>query len=199
MPVLKPYGKHMKYKLTKESIICEGRTFYRIKALKSFSNVKKNDLGGYIEKKNNLSQKGNCWVYENAKVSGSARVYEDAWVSDSSLVSGNARVSGDALISGTAWIYENAKVSGNAIVYGNARVYGRAWVSGNARVYGDAIVSDSSLVSGTALVSGNAMAFEGNITKDINKKSKIPKKIKEPEIIRPKITNAIMSLDPRTE
>ena len=48
----------MKYELTKES---KGNLF-RIKALKDFGNVKKGDLGGFIEKTDNLSQEGNCWV-----------------------------------------------------------------------------------------------------------------------------------------
>ena len=61
-----------------------GKKFFQIKALISFGNVLVGELGGYIEKEENLSQYGNAWV------SG------DAWVSDNALVSGNARVYGDA-------------------------------------------------------------------------------------------------------
>ena len=35
----------------------EGRTLYRIKALKDFGDVKKDDLGGFIEREENSLQK----------------------------------------------------------------------------------------------------------------------------------------------
>ena len=47
---------------------------FRIKALKDFSNVKKGDIGGYVESEKNLSQDGNCWIYDNAVVMGNAKV-----------------------------------------------------------------------------------------------------------------------------
>ena len=59
----------MKYELTNESINHLGITLYRIKALKDFNNVRKGDLGGYIEKESNLSQNDNAWVSGNAWVS----------------------------------------------------------------------------------------------------------------------------------
>ena len=48
-----------KYKLTDETIEVNGKTLYRIEALKDFSNVKKGDKGGFIEKEKNLSHLGN--------------------------------------------------------------------------------------------------------------------------------------------
>nr|DAY06571.1 MAG TPA: Putative transferase, nesg, ydcK, Structural Genomics.38A [Bacteriophage sp.] len=58
-----------------------GIELFRIKALISFSDVEKGELGGYVEKEENLSHSGNAWVYDDARVSG------NAWVS------GNAEVS----------------------------------------------------------------------------------------------------------
>ena len=46
----------------------------------SFGDVKEGELGGLVEKEENLDQSGDAWV------SGDARVYGDAWVS------GDARV-----------------------------------------------------------------------------------------------------------
>ena len=69
-----------KYELTAESIVKFGRTLYRIKALVAFGNVEVGELGGFIEKEDNLDQYGDAWV------SGNAWVYGDAWVY------GNARV-----------------------------------------------------------------------------------------------------------
>ena len=38
-----------KYELTNETINYDGRILHRIKAIKDFGNVKKGDLGGWIE------------------------------------------------------------------------------------------------------------------------------------------------------
>ena len=97
-----------KFELTSNFKIFLGRKLFQIKALISFGDVKEGDLGGYIEKEENLSHDGDAWVY------------------------------GDAKVYGDAWVYGNAKVYGNAWVYGNAEVYGNAWVCGDAKVCGDA-------------------------------------------------------------
>lgn len=63
-----------KYELTTECKEFLGRKLYRIKALTFFSDVKEGDLGGWIEKEENLSQEGNTWVYGNAMVYGNAEI-----------------------------------------------------------------------------------------------------------------------------
>ena len=91
-----------KYKLTENEQVVSGRTLYQIQALKSFRDVKKGELGGWIEKESNLSQEGDCWVYYNARVFGDAAVSGNAMVFGDARVSGNALVSGNAIISGHA-------------------------------------------------------------------------------------------------
>ena len=59
-----------KYKLTEESVVINGKFLHRIEALRDFGDVKKGDKGGFIEKEENLSQYGDCWVYDDAKVFG---------------------------------------------------------------------------------------------------------------------------------
>lgn len=94
-----------KFELTSEfNLNFFGRKFFRIKALVNIERygVKAGDLGGWVEKEDNLSQSGNAWVSGNAKVSGDAVVYGDA------VVSGNAEVSGDAdyaVIKGFGTVY----------------------------------------------------------------------------------------------
>ena len=85
-----------KFELTSETIINNGKTLYRIKALIDFSNIKAGELGGFVEKESNLYHKGNAWVYGNAKVSGDAKVSGNACVSGNTCISGNARVYGNA-------------------------------------------------------------------------------------------------------
>ena len=61
-----------KFELTSNFKIFLGRKLFQIKALISFGDVKEGDLGGYIEKEENLSHDGDAWVYGNAKVCGDA-------------------------------------------------------------------------------------------------------------------------------
>ena len=70
-----------KYELTRETkTITNGTVLHRIRALMDIPRygVKEGDLGGWIEKEDNLSQDGNAWVSE------------DAWVYGNALVSGKA-------------------------------------------------------------------------------------------------------------
>ena len=86
-----------KYELTAETKVnAFGKTLFRIKALISFGEVKEGDLGGWVEKEENLAQGGNAWVSGNAEVCGDAEV------------SGNARVYGNARVCGTAEVSDNA-------------------------------------------------------------------------------------------
>ena len=63
-----------KYELTTECKEFLGRKLYRIKALTSFSDVKEGDLGGWIEKEENLSQEDNARVHGDAMVYGNAEI-----------------------------------------------------------------------------------------------------------------------------
>ena len=51
-----------KFELTTDSIKRNGVTLYRIKSLIDFGDVKAGYFGGYVEKKENLSQSGDAWV-----------------------------------------------------------------------------------------------------------------------------------------
>ena len=65
---------NLKFSLTKETKIKFGITLHRIKAEKNFAGIKKNDLGGWVEKEENIYSSGNAWVSGDAQVSGNARV-----------------------------------------------------------------------------------------------------------------------------
>ena len=65
------------------------------------------------ESEKNLSQDGDAWVFDNAKVSGNA------------IVSGNATVRENATVSGNATVEDKSKVRGNATISGNATGRGK--------------------------------------------------------------------------
>ena len=94
-----------KYKLTDEKIEWYGRTLYRIIALISFGDVKEGDLGGFIEKEENLSHYDNCWVCGEAQVFGKAQVF------------GEAQVCGEARVRGKAQATTTVKTFGNRFRY----------------------------------------------------------------------------------
>lgn len=146
-----------KYKLTHHTKVVEGHTLHRIKALKSFGDVKKGDLGGWVESHYNLSQKGTAWIYDKAKVYDDARVFDNAKVRD------HARVYDHASVYGYAWVYDDAKVWGCASISGQAHVYGDARIYGNAKVHGNAIVCGYAHVSGNVHVYDNAKVYGDSI------------------------------------
>lgn len=158
----------MKYEITNEVKVIFGRTLHRIKAIKSFANIGKGELGGWIENTDNLSQEGNSWISENgmvfgnarvldnARICGNASVFDYAQICDNAKVFDYARVWGTASVYGNALICDNARIHNNAQICGYARISGNACVNDRARVFGNASVTDNAKVSGNARVSGNA-------------------------------------------
>ena len=119
-----------------------GRTLFRIQALTSFGNVEEGDLGGYIEREENLAHEGNAWIYDDAYVCGNAYVFGNARVCGNAQVYGDAQVCDNAYICDNAQIYDAACISGNAYICKNAQIYNDAWVFGSAWVSGDAWISN---------------------------------------------------------
>ena len=100
----------MKYKLTEKYIEQFDVKLFQIQAVTDFGCISKGDLGGYIQSEQCLSQSGNAWVYDNARVYGDARVSDNAQVAGDARVYGNARVSGDARVSGRDAIFWASRV-----------------------------------------------------------------------------------------
>lgn len=73
-----------KFKLDYDSSTTyQGRTLYRIRALKTFTTtsggiIREGDLGGYVQSEKNLDQKGNSWIFKGAIAMDDARVLNDA-------------------------------------------------------------------------------------------------------------------------
>ena len=121
-----------KYELVREDKIeYNGRTLYRIRALKDFADVKAGDLGGYIQCEENLSQDGDCWVYNDAKAYDFSRIYDNAQVRDYAEVYGFSQV------------YEFSQVYRFSQVYGKSEIYGDSMVGGYSRILGNTKVADA--------------------------------------------------------
>lgn len=73
-----------KYEFTGETkeirLLFRTATLHRIRATVAFGIVEVGDLGGWIEKEENLSHEGKAWVWGNAKVWGNAEVFSASHV-----------------------------------------------------------------------------------------------------------------------
>ena len=106
------YKKSWKYILVKDKSF--NYRYYRPKAIKDFSNVKKYDIGGYVSSYRNLSQSGNCWIYDKARVTGDAQVFKNAIITGDAIVSNDVQITDNAKVSGQSLVIRNVKISGNA-------------------------------------------------------------------------------------
>lgn len=107
---------------TKKTGISGNITVRRIRAVVSFGEIKAGEIGGWIEKEENLSQEGGAWICGDAEAYANARVF------------GNAEIRDNARVYGYAQICDNARIRANARVYGDAEVYDDAWIGGNAEI-----------------------------------------------------------------
>ena len=140
-----------------ELIPSDKEGLFRIKALKDFNNVKKGDIGGYIQSEKNLSQYDDCWIYDNARVEDNAQVYGNAQVCGNAIVFDYAVVRDYAQVYGNAIVRDNARVLVNARVLCNAVIQDNADVRGEVRIFDNVIVRDNVIIGGNADVSGDAI------------------------------------------
>jgi len=128
---------HKKYEvLADDSVVVGQRRLFRIRAVRDFADIRRGDVGGYIESEANLCHFGNAWVHDVAQVYGpgavvrdNARVRGEAWVL--------GRVEDDAQVCDLVVIGEGAQVGGRTVLFGDEIVGGEGlrparWVSVSA-------------------------------------------------------------------
>lgn len=179
------------YMFTGEVINYKGRLLKRIKRLSD------GKLGGYIENKTNLDQGGECFVHDNAKVYGKARVEDNAQIHDNAIVFekahvyGNANIYNNVLIGGSASIngdvkaydnvniYDESRITGNvelhndvlvgfnAKIYDSAKIYGNSMILGDVKVRGNAVINGKSYIRGNAEITQSAMISDSDIGNNV--------------------------------
>jgi len=161
-----------KYELTNEKIMFFGKKLCRIRALKDFGNVNKGDLGGFIEKEENLSHEGICWIYKNAKAYDNVLITHNARIYDRAHIYNNAKIGGNAIVCNTALVTGNALVSGNAQIWGDAIITDNSVIRGNAKIYNNAIICGNAKVDGDAIIKEEQSIRTGHCTVDLSKNLK---------------------------
>lgn len=119
---------------------------YFNKTLKRIRRISDGLLGGWIEKEENLSQSGNCFIYNNAKVYDNARICGDASIYGNAKVYANSKIHDNAIVCGNAVIHGNAKIYDNAKIYGNVEVCNNTIVLGNTKLYDDTKVIGDTII-----------------------------------------------------
>ena len=159
-----------KYELIKESkTIFEGIEIYRIRALKDFSDVRTGDIGGWVCSEDNLSQNGNCWIYDNAKCLDDARVYynakmyDNAIMYDDAIMYDNSRMFNNTIMYNNSRIFNNAKMYDNAMMYNNTRMFSNAIMGDNAIMYDDAIIGDNAKMFDNSRMYDDAIMYDNAI------------------------------------
>ena len=148
-------------------------TLYQIRALRDFTCpfklnpdgeildqtlVKKGDLGGYVQKEENLSHEGGCWIFEEAEVRDNGRVEGNARLAGRSLVRDNAVVKGYSCLAANAYVWGNAvldgatQMKGLVSIGGNSRTNGYVSINGNSQVRGDSVLDGHIFLNGTVVL-----------------------------------------------
>lgn len=116
-----------KYKLTQLSHP-QYPWLHRNQALKTINvRVEAGELGGFVQSEQNLSQEGECWIYDDAVCCGEAVVEQDAELHDGAVAAGSAVITGDACMYDRAWaggnccirsgeVKDDAAVTGEAVI-----------------------------------------------------------------------------------
>ncbi|EOL8968367.1 YdcK family protein [Cronobacter dublinensis] len=164
------------YRYTRNGEPCSVRLRQLI-ALRDFAGVRAGTPGGWVESTENLSQQGECWVYDHnsvvfagAKIRGNARIsqpcviHHDAVIGDDAWIDG-AQISDGAHVSGRAMV-QCSVVRGDCHLFGESRVLHNSLIVGAKgltadgdsalRIYGHATVSASRVVH-QAQIYGHAL------------------------------------------
>ena len=178
--------KNPKFKLTGETKKYVYTTLYRIEALRSFSDVKKGQKGGWVESEENLDHDGDCWIYDNAVVMDKAvvvnnaqvrgeahiegeftRIAQNAYVTDNVWIEGGSQVYGDAHVSGNVKLVTHSVITGNARVSGRVRMFNGSWASGNCQVMDIAHLEKKASIYGDAIIKDQAWISHARIGGDM--------------------------------
>ena len=142
---------------------------FRIIALKDFASVEKGTLGGFIEKEDNLSQEGDCWIgkdcelHNDSRVEGNAKIYGHVSLYDNVLVKDNASIFSKLglTLMGDCKIYDHASLDAEGSISGNVEIFERCIIEGevqffdNVKIHGDIYLYGYLYMGGDANVEYN--------------------------------------------
>lgn len=148
--------ENRKYEMTNITMEFEERTLYRIRALKNFRNVKAGDLGGWVSDKYNLSQEGECWIYDEAKCMDNARMYHNSAMYNNSVMCDFSEMHGCSEMHNYSAMCDNSRMYNCSAMYDNSRIYNDSKMYNNSRMF------DNSAMYNNAVMLDNSKMFENS-------------------------------------
>lgn len=148
---------------------------YRVKALKNFGDVEEGDIGGYVSWYHNLSQEGDCWVYNNAIVKDSAivrdnaKLYNNATMCNKAEMQGNSRMHNNSRMSDSSKMFDYtvmlnyASMSDQAIMQGFARMFHYAAMVENSVMKDNSLMINDSKLEGSAVLQDIQNLYTGTL------------------------------------
>ena len=148
--------ENRKYEMTNITMEFEERTLYRIRALKNFRNVKAGDLGGWVSGKHNLSQEGDCWIYDEAKCMDNARMYHNSAMYNNAVMCDFSEMHGCSEMHNYSAMLDNSRMYNCSAMYDNSRIYNDSKMYNNSRMF------DNSAMYNNAVMLDNSKMFENS-------------------------------------
>ena len=148
--------ENRKYEITDITMEFEERTLYRIRALKNFRNVKAGDLGGWVSGKHNLSQEGDCWIYDEAKCMDNARMYHNSAMYNNAVMCDFSEMHGCSEMHNYSAMLDNSRMYNCSAMYDNSRMYNDSKMYSNSRMF------DNSAMYNNAVMLDNSKMFENS-------------------------------------
>lgn len=148
---------------------------HRIRALRDIGEeVKAGDLGGFVEREDNLSfaSRDDSWIFNDAIAAGRSRVSRNSILRDRAIVCGSASISygtemtGDSRVEDSAvacgaMLLHHARISGNGIVTPSPDTNMAPSIGDNCSVYGKVeggvILAGSIVVINDETISNNTL------------------------------------------
>lgn len=115
-------------------------TLHRIKALMDFRDIKKGQLGGFVQHIENIQ--------------------DLAWVGDDAKLYGKAIIQGFSQLSGQAELFDNAQLHGEVDVNGNCKIFGQAHIDGSFIIRDQVTIKDKVSIRGLGRIVGNVTILE---------------------------------------
>ena len=148
--------ENRKYEMTNITMEFEERTLYRIRALKNFRNVEAGDLGGWVSGKYNLSQEGECWIYDEAKCMDNARMYHNSVMYNNAIMCDFSEMHGCSEMHNYSAMLDNSRMYNCSAMYDNSRMYNDSKMYNNSRMF------DNSAMYNNAVMLDNSKMFENS-------------------------------------
>ena len=146
----------------KNTIEFEGRVLHRIRALKNFGLVEIGEIGGYVQTEDNLSQYGNCWIYDDAKCMDNAKctdnsvMYWNSCMYDNSRMFNNSKMYDNTKMFDNSRMFNNSKMSDNTKMFDNAMMYGNSAMYNNSQMFNDSNMFNNTKMYDNSKMYGNS-------------------------------------------